>query len=318
VQTLELLVKSVTWESPAIRAYDLRQPSGAPLPPFRAGAHVDLALPNGLTRSYSLLNSEAERMRYVIAVQNEPAGRGGSRWVHQNLQAGERVAVGAPRNNFPLAEDAPDSLLIAGGIGITPMLSMVTRLVSLGRAWTLHYCARTRADAAFLDKLDALGGMPRGQVHLNFDHEPGGRMLDLAALVAAAPAGAHLYCCGPAPMLAAFEAAAVGRDPRQVHVEHFSATEAPATTGGFTVVLAKSGREVFVAAGETILDAVLAAGIEAPHSCMEGVCGSCEASVLDGLPDHRDLVLSSAEKAANRTMMICCSGSKGARLTLDL
>jgi vanillate O-demethylase ferredoxin subunit len=226
--------------------------------------------------------------------------------------------VGAPRNNFPLAEDAPDSLLIAGGIGITPMLSMVTRLVSLGRAWTLHYCARTRADAAFLDKLDALGGMPHGQVRLNFDHDPGGRMLDLAALVAAAPVGAHLYCCGPAPMLAAFEAATAGRLPQQVHVEHFTATEAPATAGGFTVVLAKSGREVFVAAGETILDAVLAAGIEAPHSCMEGVCGSCEASVIDGLPDHRDLVLSNAEKAANRSMMICCSGSKGARLTLDL
>jgi tetrachlorobenzoquinone reductase len=254
----------------------------------------------------------------VIAVQNDRASRGGSRWIHQNLKAGDRVTAGTPRNNFPLAENAPHSILIAGGIGITPMLSMVTRLLSQGCSWVLHYCARTRADAAFLDHLAALGGMPNGQVHLNFDHEPGGRMLDLQAIVNAAPADAHLYCCGPAPMLAGFGDATAGRPPALVHVEHFSSTEAPATEGGFTVVLARSGREVLIAAGQTILDAVLDAGIEVPYSCMEGVCGSCETTVLGGLPDHRDLVLSDSEKVSNRTMMICCSGSKGARLTLDL
>ena len=318
MQTIELLVKAVTWESDRVRSYDLRLASGAPLPPFTAGAHIDLALPNGLTRSYSLINSQDERTRYVIAVQNDRVSRGGSRWIHQHLQAGDRLKVGPPRNNFRLVEEAPQSLLIAGGIGITPMLSIVMRLASPGRPWTLHYCARTRADAAFLDRLDLPGGWPHGKVQLNFDHEPGGITQDIGSLVDAAHAAAHIYCCGPAPMLAAFAAATAGRDAGLVHVEHFSTTQAPATAGGFTVALAKSGREVFVAAGETILDAVLAAGIDAPYSCMEGVCGSCETTVIDGLPDHRDLVLSDAEKASNRSMMICCSGSQGMRLTLDL
>ena len=318
MQTIELLVKAVTWESDRVRSYDLRLASGAPLPPFTAGAHIDLALPNGLTRSYSLINSQDERTRYVIAVQNDRVSRGGSRWIHQHLQAGDRLKVGPPRNNFRLVEEAPQSLLIAGGIGITPMLSIVMRLASLGRPWTLHYCARTRADAAFLDRLDLPGGWPHGKVQLNFDHEPGGITQDIGSLVDAAHAAAHIYCCGPAPMLAPFAAATAGRDAGLVHVEHFSTTQAPATAGGFTVALAKSGREVFVAAGETILDAVLAAGIDAPYSCMEGVCGSCETTVIDGLPDHRDLVLSDAEKASNRSMMICCSGSQGVRLTLDL
>ena len=194
--------------------------------------------------------------------------------------------------------------------------------VAPGRPWPPLGPALLHAhpnDAAFLDAIEGIAaGAGHGRVHPNFDHEPGDRMLDLGAVIAAAPTGAHLYCCGRGPMLAAFEAAAAGLPSAQVHVEYFTTVEAPATGGGFTVVLAKSGREVAIEPGSSILDAMLAADIDVPYSCMEGVCVTCETTVLEGVPDHRDLVLTKAEHAANRTMMICCSGSKSARLVLDM
>jgi ferredoxin-NADP reductase len=247
----------------------------------------------------------------VIAVQKDRASRGGSKWVHDNLRPGDVLAINGPRNNFALDETAEHSLFIAGGIGITPILSMTERLSSLGRAWQLIYCARTRAGAAFVDRL-------KGNVRLNFDEEPGGKMLDIAVEVRAAPADAHLYCCGPLPMLSAFEAATAELPRERVHVEYFTAKDAPAVSGGFKVVLAKSGRELVVPAGKTILEALLEASIDVPYSCMEGVCGTCETKVLQGMPDHRDLVLNEAERAANKSMMICCSGAKSDRLVLDL
>jgi vanillate O-demethylase ferredoxin subunit len=155
-------------------------------------------------------------------------------------------------------------------------------------------------------------------VHFNHDEAPGGTILDLARVVDDAPADAHLYCCGPLGMLAAFESATTARPPERVHVEYFTAKEAPATAGGFTVRLARSGFDVLVREGQTILDAVLATGVDAPHSCTEGVCGTCETKVIEGTPEHRDLVLTPHERAANKTMMICCLGSKSARLVLDL
>ena len=309
---LQVRIKSITWEAPGIVSYDLR-PLAGELPPFSAGAHIDLTLPGGLVRSYSLLNSQAERHRYRIAVQKDRASRGGSRWIHDNLRPGELVTISAPRNNFPLEEGAALSCFIAGGIGITPILGMIERLSELGRAWQLTYCARTRAGAAFLDALEGRPG-----VRLNFDEEPGGAMLDIGAVVRAAPHHAHLYCCGPLPMLAAFEAATQELERSRVHLEYFKAKEPPAATGGFTVVLAKSGRELRVPSGTTILEALLQEGIDVPHACTEGVCATCETAVLEGIPDHRDLVLTESERAANKTMMVCCSGSKSERLVLDL
>jgi vanillate O-demethylase ferredoxin subunit len=308
---MQLMVKAAIFETPNIFSYDLRAPSAGELPPFTAGAHIDLMLPNGLTRSYSLLNDQAERHRYVIGVQNDLNSRGGSRWIHEHLRPGNVISVTAPRNNFALDESAEKSVFIAGGIGITPILSMVSRLGSLNRHWELFYCARTRVDAAFLDRIDK-------SAKLNFDGEPGGRMLDIPAVVAAAGPDAHLYCCGPESMLAAFEAATAQLPRHQVHVERFRSTEAAATEGGFTIVLAQSGKEIFVSAGKTILDAVLEAGIDFPYSCTEGVCGTCEVAVLEGIPDHRDMILTEREHAANRSMMICCSGSKSSRLVLDI
>lgn len=309
--SLQVRVKSATWEAPGIVSFELRALDGGALPAFTAGAHIDLSLPNALVRSYSLVNPQSERERYVIAVQKDRASRGGSAWVHEHLRPGDVLTINGPRNNFALEESAAHSLFIAGGIGITPIVSMTQRLTALGRPWELIYCARTRSAAAFAASL-------AGNVRFNFDEEPGGRMLDIAATVRAAPAGAHLYCCGPLPMLSAFEAATVHLPRERVHVEYFAAKEAPAVAGGFTVVLAKSGREVAVPAGKTILEALLDAGLDVPYSCMEGVCATCETKVLEGIPDHRDLVLTDSEHAANQTMMICCSGSKSERLVLEL
>lgn len=308
---LELRVRSATWEAPDILSYELRPAGGGELPSFTAGAHVDLTLPNGLIRSYSLVNDQAERHRYVIAVQKDRASRGGSAWVHEYLRPGALLAVNGPRNNFPLNEAAARSVLVAGGIGITPIVCMVRRLTELGKNWTLHYCARTRAVAAFAERLT-------GDVRYNFDGEPGGQLLDIASIVQQAPPDTHFYCCGPLPMLAAFEAATAALPREQVHIEYFTAKEAPAVAGGFTLVLAKSAKQLAVSPGKTILEALLDAGLEVPYSCMEGVCGTCETRVIEGMPDHRDLVLSDAEHAAGKTMMICCSGCKGDRLVLDL
>jgi vanillate O-demethylase ferredoxin subunit len=311
--TLQLRIKSVTWEAPSILSYELRPVEGDELPPFNAGAHIDLALPNGLVRSYSLLNAQAERHRYMIAVQKDRSSRGGSKWVHENLRAGDVLTVSAPRNNFPLDESAKKSIFIAGGIGITPILSMIERLSAIGRDWELVYCTRTRASTPFFEPLAAMTG-----VRFNLDEEPGGKLLDIAALVKDAPANAHFYCCGPIPMLDAFEQATQDLERERVHVEYFTAKEPPAVEGGFTVVLAKSGRELPVPPGKTILDTLRDVGLDMRFSCTEGVCGTCETRVLEGVPDHRDRILTDAERAANKKMMICCSGSKSERLVLDL
>lgn len=311
--TLRLRIRSAVWEAPNILSYELRSEDGGELPPFTAGAHIDLTLPNGLVRSYSLLNSQAERHRYVIAVQKDRASRGGSKWVHENLRVGDVLPVSAPRNNFALDESAEKSIFIAGGIGITPILSMIGRLTAIGREWRLFYCTRTRAGTPFLSVLQT---MP--QVRLNFDEEPGGTMLDLEAVVRSVPSGGHLYCCGPTPMLEAFERVTRDLARECVHVEYFTAVEPPAKEGGFKVVLAKSGREFMVPAGKTILDTLRDNGFELQFSCTEGICGTCETRVLEGIPDHRDRILTDAERAANEKMMICCSGSRSEKLVLDL
>lgn len=315
---IDVRVKRISYEVDGINSYELVSAAGRDLDPFTAGGHIDLHLPNGMIRSYSLVNDQGERHRYVIAINKEPAGRGGSRLLHDNLRVGDLVSVSRPRNNFALCEQAEHSILIAGGIGITPLLSMSRRLDALGSSCELFYAARARRAAAFLDEIEVLGSKGVLKVHLDFDDERSGRMFDLSAIVDRAPAQAHLYCCGPQPMLEAFEAATKERPAGQVHVEYFQAREAPAIEGGFDVRLARSNRTIVVKAGKTILDTLLDAGIAANHACSEGVCGTCETRVLEGIPDHRDQFLSKDEQASNRTMMICCSGSRSGTLVLDL
>lgn len=285
-----------------------------PLPGYEPGAHIDVHLPNGLVRNYSLTLAVPEPSRYAVGIKRDPASRGGSRFIHDELRVGTILTIGGPRNNFRLHEDAAHTVLIAGGIGITPIWCMAQRLKALGRDWRLHYACRSREDMAFRHELEA---MPQATLH--FDDESGGQFLDVAAIVAAAPKDAHLYCCGPAPMLQAFEAATKDWPRDQVHVEYFTAKELPPTKkGGFTVALARSGVEYFIPEGETILNVLLDAGIDIDYSCELGICGACEQRVISGIPEHRDSILSEEEQAENKRVMICCAGCKTERLVLDL
>jgi ferredoxin-NADP reductase len=311
---LDLRLTAISFGADSIHLFELQAPDGACLPPFTAGAHIDLQLPNGTMRQYSLCNPQSERHRYVVGVKRDPASRGGSQFMHEALRVGTILRVGVPRNNFRLDEDARHSVFVAGGIGVTPIRCMIDRLRRLGRSWQLHYGVRRRAEAVFLDEFQADG--ERLQLHV--DAENPGVFLDIAGIVAAAPADAQLYCCGPGSMLAAFETAAAARPDANVHVEYFASSTPVAVEGGFSVRMAKTGRMVAVAPGQTILDALRAGGVDAPFSCAQGVCGACETRVLEGVPDHRDMILSPQEKAANRTMMICCSGSRTPLLVLDI
>jgi ferredoxin-NADP reductase len=312
--SLLLRLTAIAFGAEGIHLYELRMPDGADVPPFTAGAHIDIHLPNATLRQYSLCNAQSERDRYVIGVKLDPASRGGSRFMHEDLRVGTLLRTSLPRNNFPLAEGASHSVFVAGGIGVTPIRCMVVRLQQLGRSWTLHYGVRRRVEALFLDELR----IDPSRLHLHVDEESQGAPLDIGGIIKAAPEDAHLYCCGPGPMLKAFETNTAGWPEGHVHVEYFSSDLPVAAEGGFTVRMAKSGRVVTVQPGQTILDALKAAGVQAPFSCAQGVCGACETRVLDGLPDHRDMILSPQEKAANRTMMICCSGSKTPLLVLDI
>jgi tetrachlorobenzoquinone reductase len=317
---IQVRVRTISWEAEGILGFELVPlVQGALLPPFDAGSHIDIHLPgSSLIRSYSLLNSAVERERYCIAVNRDAASRGGSKALHEAIRPGQVLSISMPRNNFPLNEAAVGTVLVAGGIGITPILGMACRLSALGKPWRLHYAARTAVQAAFVPQLRALAALHGAALEIVFDREPGGRMLDLSAIVASLGAAEHVYCCGPLPMLDAFEKATAALPRERVHVEYFAAKEAAATAGGFVIKLARAGREFRVNPGQTILDCLNAAGMDPPYSCREGICGTCEVVVLDGVPDHRDLVLSDAERAQNNRIMICCSGAQTASLTLDL
>jgi tetrachlorobenzoquinone reductase len=315
--TIKVRVSAISQETDDISLLELRPVSGD-LPSFSAGSHVDLHLNNGLVRSYSLTNAAGENHRYVIGVKKEPLGRGGSRFIHEQLRLGDETTISAPRNNFPLCEEAPSSVLIAGGIGITPLVSMAQRLENLGKRWQLHYAARSRCSAGFVSQLARFGSKVRFYFPTEFQPEPCAARIDIDSIVTGASEETHLYCCGPDRMLAAFKTVTAGRSPTQSHIEHFANAEAVDNAGEFEVVLAKSGRTIAVPSGKSILDTLLELGIDAPFSCMEGVCSSCETRVLSGIPDHRDLILTSEEHAANDRMMICCSRSKSPTLVLEL
>jgi tetrachlorobenzoquinone reductase len=293
---------------------------GDALPAAEAGAHIILQLPNKLVRQYSLVDPQRGPTSYTIGVKHIAHGRGGSSYLHNTMRVGDQLRLLPPRNHFPLNEDAKETVLFAGGIGITPIYAMIQRLRALGRTYTLHYACRSRADMAFLKELSA---DPRFH-HLHFD-DTAGAPLPVAGLVRAAGRDAHLYCCGPGPMLAAFEAAANDRAPETVHVEYFrpkaepaAAASAPAAAAGFTVELARSQRSLFIPAGASILAVLRAADVAVSYSCEMGVCGTCETKVLHGIPDHKDSILTASEQASNSKIMICCSGAKSDRLVLDL
>jgi tetrachlorobenzoquinone reductase len=311
--TIPMRVTAIRYAAQDTNLYEFRRPDGAVLPPVQPGCHIDIHLPSGMLRQYSLVTADGDPAAYVIGVKRDRLSRGGSSFIHDRLRVGQIVEIGGPRNNFPLNEDAGHTVLIAGGIGITPIWCMAQRLAKLGRGFELHYACRERGEAAFIDELQRLA-----VATLHFDAENEGRFLDIAAIVAAAPLHAHHYCCGPLPMLAGFEAATKLLPPETVHAEYFAPKQEAATAGGYIVELRRSGRQFEIVAGKTILQVLRGAGIEAPYSCEEGICGACEVAVLSGTPDHRDNVLSESARQAGNAMMICCSGSKSAKLVLDL
>lgn len=312
-------IVAIRYEARDVLSYVLAPLSPTqPLPAYTPGAHIDVHLTGALMRTYSLSNGRGDTGLYRLTVQKDPKSRGGSIYMHDNLRAGQEVEISTPRNNFELCEDAPLSVFIAGGIGVTPFIPMMARLNALGRRWRLHYCVRTRERAAFIEEIEQLTAAGHGEAVFNFDEEPGGSLLDLNALIGALPEGAHVYCCGPTGMLHAYQKAAEGLPSERVHFEYFSSDVKAASEGGFTVVLQKTGSEVFVKSGETILQAIRSAGVFVDSSCEEGICGACETKVISGTPDHRDMILSERERTESKSMMICCSGCKSERLVLDL
>ncbi|CAI9121604.1 PDR/VanB family oxidoreductase [Brytella acorum] len=294
----------------------LKPENGASLTPVVAGAHIDLHIPceQGLIRQYSLTNAPGTRDRYEIAVLLEPQGRGGSAWIHSHIAVGDRLEISAPRDRFALFEPAPHHVLIAGGIGIAPIWSLAQRLMQIGASWEMHYAAATENDAAFVAEIRKCG---TSKLKTYFPQE-GRARLSFEALAQACAPDSHVYCCGPARMMDDFDAAFGVLPQFQRHREHFAAVAAPAKGGNFEVVLARTGCTVQVGEGQTILEAVRAAGVSAIFSCAEGVCGMCETRLIEGVADHRDSVMTAEEQARGETMMICCSGAKTRRLVLDL
>ncbi len=310
-----LVVKQRRDEATDIISLELEPTDGGTLASFTAGSHVDVRLRSGLVRQYSLSNSPAESHRYRLGVLREPASRGGSRAIHQHLQAGQTVEIGRPRNAFALVEGADHTILMAGGIGITPLLAMAHRLRELGRSFELHYCTRSRDRAAFTSELESFGD----RVHLHFDDGPAALKLDIDAVIGVPDQGRHLYVCGPRGFMDFVVGAAKRLDwsPSNIHVEHFGA-EIDTNGEPFIVVARRSGLTLAVRPGQTIASVLRDAGVALDMSCQSGVCGTCTTAVIEGTPDHRDLVQTEEEKATNKTITICCSRSKTRSLVLDI
>ncbi|WP_089102598.1 PDR/VanB family oxidoreductase [Streptomyces hyaluromycini] len=311
-----LLVRQARWIAEDVVELRLARRDGLPLPPWEPGAHVELTLPSGLRRAYSLCGDPRERTAWTVAVQRAPDSRGGSLELHETVLVGRELTVDGPVNRFPLLP-APGYLLLAGGIGVTPLLPMARALAAGGLPWRLVLGARDRSRLVYAEELTALGG---DRVRLVPQDEAG--LPDLAAELTAAPPGHAVYACGPAAMLdAVSELCRTAVPPRPLRIERFGpAVEADgdAARGRFEVVLRRSGLRLAVPTDRSVLEVVRDRVPDVPYSCEEGYCGSCETPVLAGTPDHRDSVIGPQERAAATTMMICVSRAASTVLELDL
>ncbi|MEU6806788.1 PDR/VanB family oxidoreductase [Streptomyces neyagawaensis] len=310
--TLEIRAKDTIADG--VVSLTLAHPDAARLPDWTPGSHIDLVLPEGTTRQYSLCGDRWDPYTYRIAVLREPAGRGGSAYVHDRLAPGDLVGVGGPRNHFPLVP-ADRYLFIAGGIGITPLLPMIHQAELIRADWQLLYGGRSRASMAFREELSAAHG---DRVHISPQDECG--LLDLAPWLDTPDPGTKVYCCGPAPLLAAVERACAAWPPYGLRTERFNAAALPEPVHqtAFEVELRRTGRTVTVMPDTSVLHAVRQAGADVLSSCEQGTCGTCLTPVLEGTPDHRDSILADHERAANDCMLPCVSRSRGDRLVLDL
>jgi len=315
--TMSLVIVSREQQADGVVVLDLVAPDGRTLQPFEPGAHVDVVLGPGLVRQYSLCGSPADRSRYRLGILLAPDSRGGSAEIHRGFRVGEQIRISPPRNLFPLAPDASRSILIGGGIGITPLLAMAYHLHGGGQDFALHYCARERGRAAFLGELEAASF--RDLTRLHFDDGVAEQRFDPKRDLPPVLSGTHLYVCGPTGFMDWVIAAAreLGYPDTQIHREYFNA-EIDREGDAFEVVLRRSERTVSVPSGVTIVKALTEAGIAVEVSCEQGICGTCLCQVLEGTPDHRDGYLTEEERAANDQMLLCCSRAKTPQLVLDL
>ncbi|NPC59336.1 PDR/VanB family oxidoreductase [Caenimonas soli] len=308
-----------TKETLDISTFELVQVDDGPMPAFSAGSHIDVHLFNGLTRQYSLCNDPREGHRYVIGVLRDPASRGGSRAMHEQVKEGDELCISAPKNHFALAHEAPHSVLLAGGIGVTPILCMAERLSATGASFEMHYCARSPDRAAFRGRIAASSFA--SSVHCHFDDGAEEQKLDAGALLAAVRADTHVYVCGPKGFMDWIlgTARSLGWPATRQHYEFFGTEVAKSDDGeSFDVKLASSGKVVRVAKGQTVVQALAAVGVEVATSCEQGVCGTCLTRILEGVPEHKDVYLTPDERAANDQFTPCCSRSKSPLLVLDL
>jgi ferredoxin-NADP reductase len=321
LESLNLTVVETFAATQEVRVIRLVPTDAAVLPSWEPGAHIKIALPDGDTRSYSLINisvDPAATLRpqsYLIGVRLEEQSQGGSRFMH-GLQVGDTVAASPPSNNFPLASSTRAIVLLAGGIGVTPILSMTAALAASGHAYRVIYAGRSRARLALLQDIERIA---EGHLEVHADDEKG-ILFDVRALMSGLTRDEPLYVCGPTPMIEAAIASAqeLGWAQGRLRFEIFSAAAPQAGDASFEVVLKTSGRTFEVPAGKSILDVLLEAGDDPLYDCKRGDCGICQVSVIEGIPDHRDYVLTQAERASNKIVQICVSRSKTPRLVLDL
>lgn len=322
VTKTQVRVRSITYLADEINAYELVDPNGASLEPFTAGAHIDIFLPDGKVKQYSLANDPAETHRYEFAVQREADGSSGSRAVFEMMQVGRIVSIGGPRNNFPLCDDARHTLLLAGGIGITPMMSMLRHLHRVGAGVDMHYCTRNLAKTAFREALAP--HMEVGRVSVHHDDGDPEKGLDIEALLREPADGTHLYFCGPTGFMKAAKAASQHWPADTVHCEYFKPDEKGQSlshgvdnaNADFQIKLAKSGAVYDVPHGKSIVQVLREQGIEVETSCESGLCGTCRTRYLGGEPEHNDYVLGDDEQG--EFVMICSARSKTPLLVLDL
>jgi vanillate O-demethylase ferredoxin subunit len=314
---LTLQVRQIRFEGVGINSYELVDPVGRDLPAFEAGAHIDVHLAPGIIRQYSLCNDPAERHRYVIGVLRDEKGRGGSKALHERLQVQQLVKVSAPRNNFPLAP-SKKAILIAGGIGVTPIKSMAHALERSGTEYELHYCARDWAHAAFREEL---AGLRANRVQFHFDNGNPADGLDIANLLRVAEDDVHVYYCGPAGFMKACATASAHWQTGTVHSEHFKAPEptvvatADDSAGSFTIKMRSSDETVTVRPDQSIVDALAGVGVTIETSCQSGLCGTCKVGYVSGDVDHRDCILGADEQSEFLTA--CVSRGRGC-LVLDV
>lgn len=316
---LNVKVRARKQEAEGICSFELAHVDAQELPPFSAGAHIDVHVAPGLVRQYSLCGDPAERKFWRIGVLLDPASRGGSSAMHEKFTAGEVLRVSPPKNLFELVDNAAHSVLIAGGIGVTPILAMARQLQRQGRPFELHYCARSPERMAFRDEIRASAFADNARMYFS---DASTAPFDAAAALRDAPAGAHLYVCGPAGFMdhVLTSARSSGWSEERLHREHFSAAAVVDPSGDqpFRLHLHRTGATLDVPAGVSALQVLLDHGIDVNYSCEAGVCGSCMTSVLEGTPDHRDTCLMDAERAENNVFTPCCSRSKTPTLVLDL